>query len=410
MKAHRGKNEQVHFTHNGAGIQQILEVLGTDVVLLKCIGKTPVTKGWNHLTPSHMTAMYLRSLEQGNVGVVLGTQSSGLCAIDIDDENELQPFFERNPTLRKTFRVGGRPGREKIFVRVRGSYPPKTVLIRNGQKLGEWIGTGGQAIIQGRHPETGRPYRWITNHPPVSLAFCDVNFGDLDRFWETPININRSENTEYTGNTASLQPLHNIKRRAALIGEMTALDERLPMIFDHFVDRVYLPKRGQRHATMIKAVEFLHRAFGKDRARTLLEYWHRLNAHIFNTTFENHMNEVEQALTGSLQKYEAALPAPEAEMYQLLPEVERDAFRIARDLAHRGQRAGYFFLSCGELAKRIGKESTPAQRILQRFEHSYGLIATEKKGTRRAVGQAGIATEFRWLLPICDLASRITHG
>ena len=387
---------------NGADVQQILDVLGTDIVLLKCTGKTPITKGWSRLTTSDMTTEYLRSFQRLNIGVALGAQSLGLCAIDIDDENELQPFFDRNPILRDTFRVQGRTGREKIFVRVHGDYPPKTVLMREGQKLGEWIATGGQAIIRGRHPDTGEPYRWITNNPQVSLAFSDINFGDLDRFLRTPNNINRSENTENTAshcdNCITLQPLHNIRRRAVVIGEMTALDERLPMIFDHFVDRVYLPKRGQRHTTMTKAVEFLHRAFGEDRTRTLMAYWHRLNARSFNTTFEDHMKEVEQALTGSLQKYEAELPAAEAELYDLLPEAERDAYRIARDLAYRGKPVGQFFLSCGELGKRIGKESTPAQRILQRFEYSYGLIATVRKGTRRAIGQAGVATEFKWLL------------
>ena len=392
---------------NGADVQQILDVLGTNIVLLKCTGKTPVTKGWSLLTISDMTPEYLRSFQRLNIGVALGAQSAGLCAIDIDDENELQPFLDRNPILRDTFRVQGRVGREKIFIRVLGNYPAKTVLMRNRQRLGEWISNGGQAVIHGRHPDTGMPYRWITNHPPVSLAFSDINFGPLDSFLKQPNNINRSGNTEYTANTAShcdncitLQPLHNIRRRAVLIGEMTALDQRLPIIFDHFVDRVYLPIRGHRHTTMVKAVEFLHRAFGEDRIRTLMAYWHRLNARSFTTTFEDHMKEVEQALTGSLRKYEAELPAAEAELYELLPETERDAYRIARDLAYRGKPVGQFFLSCGELGRRIGKESTPAQRILQRFEYSYGLIATVKKGTRRAIGQAGVATEFKWLLTI----------
>ena len=50
---------------------------------------------------------YLRTLETGNVGVLLGEPSAGLCAFDFDADGGEQPFVAVNPMLASSFRTQG---------------------------------------------------------------------------------------------------------------------------------------------------------------------------------------------------------------------------------------------------------------------------------------------------------------
>jgi len=53
------------------------------------------------------TDEYQAHLQRGNVGVLLGPASDGLCAIDIDDDRDMEPFFNLNPGLRDTLITRG---------------------------------------------------------------------------------------------------------------------------------------------------------------------------------------------------------------------------------------------------------------------------------------------------------------
>ena len=71
-------------------IATIRNLLGPDVLLLPCRKRTkkPTTK-WRHLTIADMSdSAHLSRLNRaGNIGVVLGSVSGGLCSIDIDEDN-----------------------------------------------------------------------------------------------------------------------------------------------------------------------------------------------------------------------------------------------------------------------------------------------------------------------------------
>lgn len=82
----------------------IYALLGKAVLLpVKRGEKRPIDAGWQALTFAQtQTPEYRARLEQGNVGVKLGADSDGLCAIDIDDDEAVEPFLRDNPGLRET--------------------------------------------------------------------------------------------------------------------------------------------------------------------------------------------------------------------------------------------------------------------------------------------------------------------
>jgi len=390
-----------------------LDILGSNTVLLSCKGKIPLRKSWPELTPADMTPDYLRILEnpRRNIGVLMGPS---VCCIDIDDPNEVERFLAGNPKLRKTFRISGKPGRQKIFVRTNGACPPKFALKRSGRIVGEFLGVGAQAVVSGNHPDTRSPYIWIYSAPPVEIDLPQVILGSFDApnvfSKRDGIGTTRSESPEYTENTESTEsncthcitspphPLENLRRRKEVLAELSAIDPRLPELFKKNVEPFYGARPKQRHDTMNKAVEFLYRCVAVNYVELLLECWYRLNAHIFTSSHAEHMTDLMNAIAGTKERYLADLPQDEAQLYSELPEDKRCAFRIGRDLAQRGN--GRFFITCADLAGRLGTTDMTAWRILRWFV-AHGVLLPLSPGKKRAHGQRGEAAEFKWFQPLC---------
>ncbi len=384
---------------NGDGsrsVDRLRNILGADVVLLRCVGKRPKDKGWQSFTAERMTQSD-PACWRGNIGALLGRNSGDLCAIDIDCDEAVAPFFERNPRLLRSARIRGARGC-KVFVRIVGNYPGKFTIgdeddsFRNSI---EWLANGQQAIVHGHHPDTKEPYVWECESAPVEVRFETILF--------KPSGTLRSQKTATTAGTAShctdyaplnaLHPLHNIRRRKAIMAELNAIDVRLGGIFENNVEQYYPARRGQRHGTMITAVEFLYRFASSRTVRLLLDYWYRINANVFQTSHGDHLSEVDAAIAGTAARYLASLPADEREIYLALSEQQKDAFRIARDLAQR--RGGRFYLASGDLARRIGIPDMAAWRVLQWLVNT-GVLLPLSRGSKRAPGQSGKAAEFEW--------------
>lgn len=176
----------MHNAVNESITQRLGRLLGHPVVLLK-LGygqKLPLSKGWQETRAEDCDAAYLRELDSGrfNIGVLLGEASGGLCSIDIDADHDIHAFLERNPRLKGTLRTGGRRGCN-LWVRIQGTYPKLSrVKSRTGQNWGEWRADGGQTVIHGRHPE-GVDYRILVEEPAISIAFDDIDWGDLQVPW-----------------------------------------------------------------------------------------------------------------------------------------------------------------------------------------------------------------------------------
>lgn len=160
----------------GDVVTDLRALLGQNVVLIPVQANTkrPVHNGWPQTTIAAMDdPAYVARLRTGNIGVALGTNSNGLCAIDVDDDHEVEPFLTLNPLLQSTLRTRGARGAQ-FWVKIAGEYP-KLVKLKTptGQNWGEWRCDGGQSVIHGTHPDGMRYRRQVEAHP-VEMVFTDI--------------------------------------------------------------------------------------------------------------------------------------------------------------------------------------------------------------------------------------------
>ena len=169
-------------------INRLRGLLGPDVVLVPVPygEKGPRLAGWQNITVAAMDDLdYLeRFAARGNCGVLLGHASGGLCSVDIDDDEVVEPFLALNPRLRCTLRTHRARGCN-LWVRVLGDYPRLTGLkTRDGRKFGEWRADGGQTTIYGAAIDAGKgettpvPYCVVVEAAPVEIAFADIVWPD----------------------------------------------------------------------------------------------------------------------------------------------------------------------------------------------------------------------------------------
>jgi hypothetical protein len=158
-------------------VGRLTSLLGDDVVLLHC-GKGEKGarwKGWQSVTIEVMRdRRYLRALEKAdNFAVLLGKASGGLCTIDIDVDDAIEPFLTLNPKLRETLRSRGKRGCN-LWVRMKGDFPHTSPLKwRDGRSWGEWRSNRSCTMLHGLHPE-GVPYTRDPEVPPIEIKFDQI--------------------------------------------------------------------------------------------------------------------------------------------------------------------------------------------------------------------------------------------
>jgi hypothetical protein len=116
---------------------------------------------------------------------------------------------------------------------------------------------------------------------------------------------------------------------------------------------------------------------------------------------EQHHYEAQKMIESVAVSYRESLSAIERKIYDMLPGVEQDAFRILRDLAlwSEPKRGSFeFFMSCKQLGDRLQIDRRTAHRILRRFEEDYRLIKCVVRGKLWVPGEKPQASIFRWLL------------
>ena len=168
-------------------VDELRQLLGNNVVLLPIPRgtKAPILKGWQTIKVEETrTQEYMTQLRAGNIGVLLGDASGGLCAIDIDDDDRFEPFLALNPSLRETLITKGKRGAQ-IWVRIEGEFPSSTKLKTSaGEEAGEWRANGNQSVIHGLHPD-GMQYRRLNDARPIHMTFHEINWPeDLVLPWD----------------------------------------------------------------------------------------------------------------------------------------------------------------------------------------------------------------------------------
>jgi hypothetical protein len=129
-------------------------------------GKQPIDKGWQE-KPLLLKDILPHIRTGGNVGLLCGKYSNGLCLLDVDDR--LQEYLEYFPGLAAA-PIIQRPdalNRGKIVFRLTGEIPQNKKW--HDHNL-EFLGTGNQGVIPPSiHPE-GAPYELRNaNHPALEM-------------------------------------------------------------------------------------------------------------------------------------------------------------------------------------------------------------------------------------------------
>jgi putative DNA primase/helicase len=161
--------------------QNLLKLLGNDVVLVWSNKgqKGPRWRGWQNTDIQMMQKPgYRKKLDSGcNLAVLTGAPSGGLCSIDIDEDEAVEPFLSLNPKLRETLRSRGRRGCN-LWVRIDGAFPPPAALKNSDKRAwGEWRSTGVCTTIHGVHPE-GMNYTRSPEVAPVTMRFEEIQWPD----------------------------------------------------------------------------------------------------------------------------------------------------------------------------------------------------------------------------------------
>jgi hypothetical protein len=124
--------------------------------------------GWEKTTfgqtqePGYQLRLLKAIRRGGNIAVLLGPASGGLCAVDGDVDFEWVSFLAGNAGLQERTRTRGWHGGQVFFRLKPGSNYPNSkavypIKLKGGQ-IGEWrCGGGAYSVIFGRHPDKEHP-------------------------------------------------------------------------------------------------------------------------------------------------------------------------------------------------------------------------------------------------------------
>ncbi|MDA7633232.1 bifunctional DNA primase/polymerase [bacterium] len=401
-------------------IREIRELLGSDALLLPCKKgtKQPSIK-WKNLTPRAMVKPdHLGRLRKAeNIGVVLGIKSGGLCSIDIDKDEWVQPFLDKNPRLEATTQTKGKRGCN-LWVRLKGDYP-KTHNIKNrNETIGEFRAEGSQTIISGIHP-SGCAYQFVRKTKPIELDYdCIVWPESWSAGGGTTPNTHHSSNylnskssdlcskssILYNNNktvpATHCDPVVNrIRARKLAVTALQRTHPNLTALYEVIIEPRFRAIVGARNAFLVKAVTFLYRAVGAQFILPLVGHFHTCNQAQFKDPLEQHLKEAQAMLEGVAETYLKELSENEREVYRALDERERNLFRICRDLALSGESEGkpIFYAPLTKFGQRLGLAGVQVQRDLKTLI-GYGILEQVETGQQWQTGVKAQAGRYRYLL------------
>ena len=416
---------------NAITAHEIAEALGA-VVIPVYRSKKPKYRYWRGLDYAKCRTKELLSLydEHTNIGIVQGVPSSGLISIDFDADEPLKEFLELNPDLKSTMTTSAARG-ANLWFKIQGNYPPLTRLKRGGKIWAEWRSTGAYTVLHGLHAD-GMPYK-SNDKKPLRICHEHICFPD-DVLFKASIERNSSATLNAAPVTTPLHPallhhcttssiimdstdspnysagavstqlspkliLSNMKSREEALNKLKAENPHLHRLYLKLIDQKYHAQPHQRNDFLNEAVPFLYRAVAPKLILPLVEFFYIVHSAIFNDSLGDHMKEAKALLKGVSETYRGTLSPDEQSLLEALKEREQIAYRILRDLAMRvtdDSPPGLFFMSDDELGLRLAIKSMEAHRILKARLAKLGIIEVVENGIRRAKGQRGIATTYRW--------------
>lgn len=406
-----------------------------DAVFLPCNagpgGKGPILPKFQKLTVDHMTPGHIAQCERPDyrIGILLGTNSGGLCGLDCDCDEFAAEMLRINPWLAQTLTTTCNRGCT-YWLRVTDRWPRTATLYLRGHKVGEWRSDGHQSVIAGQDTKTKTWRRFVHRKPVVAIPMCvlcwpdELDFGgDKNRSPWPPafrddslfVTLSRSappqiagrgdvERTEDVERNLRSTPSSCARSTSAQKTQRNERAEKQKRLYRKFVSRLKA-QAGDRNALLTRAVPFLiHVVCEKLVSSFLMQHFDQIGTTGgWSGTREEHQKSVEGLIAGCLASYPAKLTPSERSIYERLRDgLDRAAFRICRNLANyddtkNNNPPGIFPLSYGELAARLDCSNSIAEELLKkRFRDGLRLLEIESCGLRREKGQPNIATRWRW--------------
>jgi hypothetical protein len=396
-------------------VTRLQTLIGYDTLLLPWpLGSKGTRRRWKHLTFDAMSdPTHLAKLAIGNIGVAQGDVSNGLCSIDLDIEGEVEVFLALNPKLATSLRTKGKRGCNVWFRATGESHRTIKIETSDGAHWGEFRANGSQTILYGRHP-SGCDYRFLVEAPPVEISVSEIVWPPdvIDPFsnLKTTHHINPSSVFCTSVFCASVSLCDSANGTVVLANieaankRREALKQRFPQLvelYEKFIEPKFQAAAGHRNGFIVQAAPIIFRVVCAPLALQLVDFFYQMHRHLFKDSPEQHHYEAQKMLESVAASYCESLSLVERKIYDRLPDVERDAFRILRDLAlwSEPKRGAFeFFMSCKQLGDRLLIDRQSAYRLLLRFEYEYGLITCVTKGKPWTRGEKPEASVYRWLL------------
>src|SRR5262249_4776117 len=138
-----------------------------------------------------------------------------------------------------------------------------------------------------------------------------------------------------------------------------ALKQRFPglaKLYAKFIEPKFRAAVGHRNGFIVEAAPFIFRVVSAPIALQLLLFFYEMHRDLFKDSPEQHRYESKKMLESVAVSYRDGLNDIERRIYDALPvDIDRDAFRIMRDLALWAQperEPFQFFISCKQLGDR----------------------------------------------------------
>jgi len=154
---------------NGSVVNRIYEKWPRAVIVTMLpASKGPGIRKWQKTTfddtqtpksKKHLAAVERRG---GNFGILQGSPSDNIIAIDFDVDSELEDFLAKHPFARDSWTTRGSRGGQ-IWLHMEGKYPEEKFNLYSdeGEPIGEWRGGGGcQSVVWGLHENRVDHYSW----------------------------------------------------------------------------------------------------------------------------------------------------------------------------------------------------------------------------------------------------------
>ncbi len=184
----------------------------------------------------------------------------------------------------------------------------------------------------------------------------------------------------------------------------------LAKLYTAIVEKRFQALPHGRNEFLTQAIPFLYRAVAEHLILDLVAHFYDCNRAFFYDAREQHLREARAMLNSVIATYRTSLGEHEHAIYEAFSRVQRDMFRICRDLAllpdaKHGPLTLY--ASFEHFGLRLELHPPQAQRIMRQLE-GVGLLKLLEKGERRAPGVKPKAGIYKWLLPPSSTANDST--